>query len=75
MFRSITGYLAFVAICLLPLDCYAYIDPNAGGFLFQLLFPVLVAIGGVWTVFRQRIIALWNRLFRRGGKRERPTEA
>ena len=62
--------VAIVSFLLLPLDCYAYIDPNAGGWLFQLLFPLLVAIGGVWTIFRHRIGALWNRIFRRGDERE-----
>ncbi len=62
--------VAIVSFSLLPLDCYAYIDPNAGGWLFQLLFPLLVAIGGVWSIFRNRIGALWNRIFRRTDKHE-----
>lgn len=41
----------------------AYIDPNAGGWLFQLLFPVSIAIGGFGMVLRRRIMALWHRLF------------
>jgi hypothetical protein len=53
-----------VLALLLPADCYAYIDPNMGGWLFQMLFPVLVAIGGAWIVLRQRISDIWNRLFR-----------
>ncbi len=61
---------AVVSVLLLPLDCYAYIDPNAGGWLFQMLFPILVAIGGLWSIFRQRIGALWDRIFRRNDKRE-----
>jgi len=61
---------AVVSALLLPLDCYAYIDPNAGGWLFQLLFPLLVAIGGVWSIFRHRIGALWDRIFRRRDKHE-----
>ena len=46
-------------------DCYAYIDPNAGGLLFQLLFPLLVAVGGIWSLFWRRIQAMWARVFRR----------
>ncbi|MBI3896308.1 MAG: hypothetical protein HY313_10315 [Acidobacteria bacterium] len=60
---------AFGSGLLLPLDCYAYIDPNMGGYLFQLLFPLLVAIGGLWSIFRQRIGALWSHIFRRRDKR------
>jgi hypothetical protein len=45
----------------------AYIDPNAGGWLFQMLFPVFVAIGGVWMVLRKKLSALRNRLTGRKG--------
>jgi hypothetical protein len=40
-----------------------YIDPNAGGWLFQMLFPVFVAIGGAWLVLRRKVGALFRRLF------------
>lgn len=63
-------YPALVLALLLPSDCYAYIDPNAGGWLFQMLFPVLVAIGGVWSIFWRRIGALWDRIFRRTDRHE-----
>ena len=46
----------------------AYIDPNAGGWLFQLLFPLLVAISGLWMVLRKKAGALRKRLFDRKGK-------
>jgi len=55
-------------LLVVPVECYAYIDPNIGGWLFQLLFPVLVAIGGAWVVLRQRIRAFWVQLFRRNSK-------
>lgn len=63
-------YPILVLAFLLPSDCYAYIDPNAGGWLFQMLFPMLVAIGGVWSIFRHSIGALWKRIFWRNNKRE-----
>ena len=43
-------------------DARAYIDPNAGGLLYQILFPVLVAIGAVWGWLRHRISAWWARM-------------
>lgn len=49
---------------------FAYIDPNAGGWLFQLLFPVFTAIGGAWIVFRKRVKALLER--RLGRKNRKP---
>jgi hypothetical protein len=30
----------------------AYTDPTVGGWLFQLLFPVLVALWGFWLMFK-----------------------
>ena len=46
-----------------------YIDPNAGGWLFQLMFPVFVAIGGAWLVLRRKVGAFWKRLFGDRGKK------
>ncbi len=68
--RFFTSGLGFFSVWLFPIECYAYVDPNAAGWLFQFLFPLLVAVCGVWAIFRQRIRALWHRLFRRGDKRE-----
>jgi hypothetical protein len=46
----------------LPLPGWAYVDPNAGGWLFQLIFPLLMAIAGVWAVFKQSLRNFWDRL-------------
>ena len=59
--------LLFVALLLvLPGTAFAYIDPNAGGMLFQLLAPVFAAIVGGWLFLRRWIAAqlrrLWHRL-------------
>lgn len=43
----------------------AYIDPNAGGMLFQLLAPVLAAIAGAWLVARRWLGEAIRRLLRR----------
>ena len=66
--RSGGAGLGALVLLAVPLECHAYIDPNIGGWLFQLLFPVLVAIGGAWVVLRQRIRAFWAQLFRRNSK-------
>ncbi|MFG6468702.1 hypothetical protein [Roseateles sp. BYS87W] len=39
---------------------FAYIDPNAGGLLFQMLAPVVAAVVGGW-LFLRRWIADWAR--------------
>jgi hypothetical protein len=62
----------FAALCLslLSLPAHAYIDPNAGGLLFQLLAPIFAAIVGAWLFLRQWISQglrrLWRRLTGRG---------
>jgi hypothetical protein len=40
-----------------------YIDPNAGGWLFQMIFPIFVAIGGAFMVLRRKVGAFFKRLF------------
>lgn len=51
-----------MALLLLPTSAFAYIDPNAGGLLYQILFPVIVAIGALWAGFRHKLSYLWWRL-------------
>jgi hypothetical protein len=34
---------------------YAYLDPYIGSWLYQLLFPLLVAIAGAWAVLRHKV--------------------
>lgn len=57
--------LAIIAALCLPPPAWAYIDPNAGGLLFQLLAPVFAGIVGVWLFLRQWIAAQVRRLWRR----------
>jgi hypothetical protein len=40
----------------------AYIDPNSAGPLYQIFFPLLVAIGSFVVGFRRAISRLWHRL-------------
>lgn len=39
--------------CAVP--AYAYIDPNAGGLLAQILTPLFLVLGIAWTAFRRKI--------------------
>lgn len=50
-----------LVLLILPFPAYAYVDPNAGGILFQILFPVLVAIAAVWAVFKEKLRTLLGR--------------
>lgn len=44
---------------------HAYIDPNAGGVLFQLLAPVFAAAVGAWLFLRRWIADLMRRAWRK----------
>ena len=50
-------YSWLIAIALLSASpqAAAYIDPNIGGWLYQLLFPLPIAIAGAWAVLRHKI--------------------
>jgi hypothetical protein len=66
--------LCVLAGCLMfSLSAHAYVDPNAGGMLFQLLAPVFAALVGGWLFLRRWMAAwlrtLWDRL---RGKRSEP---
>jgi hypothetical protein len=54
-----------VATLLLPSSVWAYIDPNVGGMLFQLLAPLFAAVVGAWLFLRRWIASQVRRLWRR----------
>jgi len=59
-------FLAALALTLFqPLAAWSYIDPNAGGLLFQLLMPLFTAAMGVWIFLRRSIASAVRRLWRR----------
>jgi hypothetical protein len=59
-------FAAILGLGIQPDAAYAYIDPNAGGLLFQLLAPVLAAVVGGWLFLRRWIAetarSFWHRL-------------
>ena len=55
-------------VLLIAAGQFAYIDPNSGGWLFQMLFPIFVAVGGAFLVLRSKAAALWKRFFGRDDK-------
>lgn len=66
LMRSALFLLALMGV---TAPAQAYIDPNAGGLLFQLLAPVFAALVGAWLFLRRWIAeqcrGLWHRLRRR----------
>ena len=46
-----------------PLEsAFAYVDPNSAGWLYQLIFPLLIAIGTAFAALRRVIARAWSRL-------------
>lgn len=57
--------LLWLASLLTPEMAHAYIDPNAGGALFQLLAPLLTALVGCWMLLRRFISAFFSNLYKK----------
>lgn len=53
LFASMTG------------PAFAYIDPNSGGLIMQIVTPLLLMIGLAWSWFRRHFIALKNVIVRK----------
>lgn len=64
--------LILLALLLEPATAFAYIDPNAGGLLFQLLAPFFAACVGAWVFLRKTIAtslrAMWQKLTGKGDR-------
>lgn len=58
--------LLFVALLAFTTDACAYIDPNAPGLLFQLLFPLIVAV----TMLRNWLVSTAKRIWSKLGRRK-----
>ncbi len=81
--RATLRVLALAAlIACVPLKAaFAYVDPNSAGSLYQILFPLLIAIGSAFAALRRVIARAWSRLATvvvtavRGGRSERGERA
>lgn len=67
IFKSNAARLFAIAVLSMTLcgPANAYIDPNAGGMLFQLLAPVFAAAVGAWLFLRRWIADLARRMWHR----------
>ena len=54
-----------LAALLTPLPALAYIDPNTGGMIFQVMAPIVAMIASAWLFLRDKVRALWQGLRRR----------
>jgi hypothetical protein len=58
-----------------PAGAFAYIDPNAGGMLFQILAPLFLLIVAFWAAFKRKIGALWAKLASKLRRKDPPERA
>jgi len=72
--RTRSGLIGAFGLFVAASPAWAYIDPNTGGWLYQLLFPVLVAIGAAWAGLRYKLREWWDRLRGRKDETSAPTE-
>jgi hypothetical protein len=59
---SSRALIAVLLIALLPTPAWAYIDPNAGGVLYQIFTPMVASIAVVWIVAKEKVSLLFGRL-------------
>jgi hypothetical protein len=43
----------------------AYVDPNAAGFLYQIFFPLMVAVVGAWRWIKTGASTVKQKIFRK----------
>ncbi len=64
--------LSFLIYFAFTSHAYAYIDPNAGGFFFQTIAPIIYGILGVIVVFWKRISGFVKSLINRLTGQDKP---
>ena len=61
--RKAFGFLlALAALCFAPAPALAYIDPNTGGLLFQILAPLTAIVASAWLLAKEKFAALLTKL-------------
>jgi len=48
---------------ILPTEAFAYVDPNTGGYIFQILGPIFFAILGMLVIFYHKTINIIKKTF------------
>lgn len=54
--------VAVLLACAPLKSAFAYVDPNSAGWLYQLIFPLLIAIGTAFAALRRIIARAWSQL-------------
>jgi len=56
--------MAIGALIFAP-DARAYVDPNSAGLLYQVFFPIIVAIGLMWRWIKDAVKQVWAKITRK----------
>ena len=70
--RSSAVLLVLALLIASTTPAYAYVDPNAGGALFQILTPLLALVAAAFATSKLWLKSLWQRITRRPPKQEPP---
>jgi hypothetical protein len=54
--------IQMLVISLIPSVAFAYVDPNTGGYVFQVLFPILSAAAAIFVFFKRQVSALLSKI-------------
>jgi hypothetical protein len=46
-------------------EARAYVDPNSAGLLYQIFFPIVVAVGLGWRWIKETARQLWSKITRK----------
>ena len=57
--KIILSGLCLGIVC--PLPVFAYVDPGTGGYVFQILFPIITALTAGYLFLKDRIKALLSK--------------
>ena len=60
--KTLIFSFVLLSIFLIPKNAFAYIDPNTGGYIFQILFPILSGIYFAFLFFGRSIKRLLKRI-------------
>lgn len=55
-------FTAIIIIISIPAFSFAYVDPNTGGYVFQVLFPIISALGAAYLFFKNHIKKMFNNI-------------
>lgn len=68
-------FILFLSALSAPTAAWAYIDPNTGGMILQMLAPIIAAIAGAWIMAKDYIKRIFFRLIGREPKAQSEDQA